>query len=478
MILPLVAWLAVTLLIGWAAVLSIWPGPVRWRSGEALLRGSLAVGLGFGVSSCALFVAMLLFGPTRFAALGADLATLVALTLLARARARSLPADRSGLRPASAPEWFDRAVGLGALALFGIAMLATLAFTLRAPHGDWDAWGIYNLTARFIYLSGASWHRAFTPGIGIHPDYPLLLPGSVVRGWLYTGGAGTVVPAITSFLFAYALAGVVAGGIWMLRGRRHAALVAVALLGTPFFLSASASQYADLPLAFFFVGAIVLYGLAKRLHDDETWLLAGAGLCAGLAAWTKNEGLLYLLIVSGGLLFIHRRFGRRPSDRHVLAAFLSGLLPVLAIIAVFKLTLAPPNDLVSGQGSGTLPRLLDASRYWLIVKSTVRVLPRFPVLPVVILLAVVGPDREAGDPRATRLALFTVCALAAGYFAVYLTTPLDLGIQIHRSLDRLVMQLWPLVLFAVFMVARIPEQAEAARPGGPASPAVGDATAS
>ncbi len=465
MIFAVASWLVVTLLIGWAGVMSIWPGPVRWKSGETLLRGSLAVGLGFGLSSCTFFAAMVVLGPTRFAATGADVVALVALILLARSRVRSLPADRVTLSAYAAPQRFDRSVGVGALALLGAAGVATLAIALRMPHGDWDAWGIYNLTARFIYLGGAAWHRAFTPGLGMHPDYPLLLPDSVVRGWLYVGGANPVVPAIVGILFAYATVGMVAGAVWVLRGRRHAALVSVALLGTPIVLTASARQYADLPLAFFFVGAMVLYALARRLRDDERWLLIGAGVSAGLAAWTKNEGLLFVVIVSAGLVLIHHRFRRRGSDQRAIAAYLWGLLPILAIVGFFKLTLAPPNDLVSGQGSGTVPRLLDASRYWLIAKSTWRVLPSFPVIPVAIFLAVVGVDRGAGEQRAVRLTLFTVFALAAGYVAVYVTTPLDLGLQIHRSLDRLMLQLWPLTLFAVFMVARVPEQAdvEAAR---------------
>ncbi len=456
--LPIAAWLAVTGLIGWAAVVSIWPGPVRWKSGEAVFRGSLAVGLGFGVSASVLFAAMLLFGPIRIVAMGADLVTLLVLALVARARARSLPADRSGLPVGPPPGPLDRKIGWGALGLAGIAVVATLAIALRMPHGDHDAWAIYNLTARFIYLGGASWYRAFTPGLGIHPDYPLLLSDSVVRGWLYAGGASTVVPAIIGVLFAYALVGLVAGGVWMLRGRRHAALAAVTLLGTQIFLSTSAGQDADLPLAFFFVATIVLYALAKRLHDDETWLLVGTGVCAGLAAWTTNEGLLFVLVVSVGLLLLHHRFRRHRTDRHVLAAYLWGLLPVLAMIAVFKLALAPPNDLASGRGPGTLPRLLDGARYWLMVRSTLLMLLRFPVVPAAVFLALVGRDRDAADRRATRLTVFAVLALAAGYFVVCLTTPLDQGLQMHRLLDRLVMQLWPLVLLALFLIARIPEQ--------------------
>jgi hypothetical protein len=462
-ILALLVWLVLTGLIGYAAVGVIWPGPSHWKSGEAVLRAALVVGLGFGLSSSALFVAIAVFGPGRLVAPGTDILVLLLLALGARARARTLPGDRERF-PAPPAGLLDRAIAWGMLALLGVALIATLAFTFAAPHGQWDAWGIYNLTARYIYLGGASWRRAFSAGLGIHPDYPLLLPGSVVRGWLYAGRATDLVPQITGILFAYAAAGLVVGAVWVFRGRRHAGLTSVVLLGTPVFLSTAAAQYADLPLSFYFVAAIVLYGLANRLPDESTWLYVGSGLCAGLAAWTKNEGLLYILIVAFGLLVIHRQLLRDRDDKRAIAAFVAGLVPVLAMIAYFKLTLAPPNDLVSGQGSGTLPRILDASRYVLILRSAMRVAPAFPVIPVVIFLAVVGLDRDAGDRKATLLAIFALIALAAGYFAVYVVTPLDLSIQLHRSLDRLMMQLWPLLVLIVFMVARVPEQAPADAP--------------
>jgi hypothetical protein len=461
-IFSLSAWLVTTGLIGYAAVFAIWPGPVRWMSAEGLLRSSLAVGLGFGISACALFLAMLVLGPSRPAAVGMDLAL---LTLLAwAARRRAVGHGESVLPPHPSPARLDRAVGLSALALLAVALVVTLALALQKPQGDWDAWGIYNLTARFMYRGGASWQRAFSTGLGIHPDYPLLLPASSVRGWLYVGRDAVIVPEIMGVLLAYAVAGLLVSAVWVLRGRRHGALAAVALFGTPFFLTTSASQYADLPLTFYFLASIVLFAVAERAAGDGRWLLMASGLCAGLAAWTKNEGLLYALLLSAGIVAAHRGWLRGRSDRRAILAFIAGLLPMLAMIAYFKLALAPANDLVSGQGSGTLPRLLDGSRYWLIVRSAFRVAPRFPIIPAAIFVAIVGVDRDAPDRRAGGLALFLVVALAAGYAAVYVTSPNDLAVQIHRSLDRLIMQLWPLVLFVVFMAARIPEQAVAQLP--------------
>lgn len=458
MIIALAVWLLATVLIGYAAVVAIWPAAPRWRSAEGLLRGALAVGLGFGLSSTALFLAIACVGPARIVGPGTDLVLLLLLAWLARARVRANRHQHSRISAAPHPERLDRWIGWVMIALAGAALLATGAFGLKKPHGDWDGWGIYNLTARFIYLGGNAWRHAFTRGLGIHPDYPLLLPDSAVRGWLYVGHASYLVPVIVSGLFAYAAIGVLLGAVWLLRGRRHGALAAVVALGTPYFISSSMSQYADLPLAFFLIGAIVFVALADRLEDNASWLLAASGLCAGLAAWTKNEGLLFILIYLAGLFVIHRRFLRDRSDRRALVAVFAGLIPMLLVIAYFKVALAPPNDLVSGQGTGTMIRVRDLHRYWTIMKTSIIALPAFPIVPVALFLAIVGIDRNAGDRRATGLALWAVVALAAGYFAVYVVTPLYLQSQLNRSFNRLVLQLWPLLLFAVFMWARVPEQ--------------------
>jgi len=41
----------------------------------------------------------------------------------------------------------------------------------------------------------------------------------------------------------------------------------------------------------------------------------------------------------------------------------------------------------------------------------------------------------------------------AGYFAVYVLTPLDLHYHLTTSLNRLFLQLWPGAIFLVFMAA-------------------------
>jgi hypothetical protein len=47
--------------------------------------------------------------------------------------------------------------------------------------------------------------------------------------------------------------------------------------------------------------------------------------------------------------------------------------------------------------------------------------------------------------------------ILGSYFAVYLITPHDLDWHLMTSLNRLLLQLWPTIIFITFMAARTPE---------------------
>jgi hypothetical protein len=47
---------------------------------------------------------------------------------------------------------------------------------------------------------------------------------------------------------------------------------------------------------------------------------------------------------------------------------------------------------------------------------------------------------------------------ACGYFMVYVLHPLDLRWLLATTLDRLLLQLWPAIVFLCFLVARVPER--------------------
>jgi hypothetical protein len=222
------------------------------------------------------------------------------------------------------------------------------------------------------------------------------------------------------------------------------------------------SQYSDIPLSYFFLATGVLLCLyeveARRPH-----LAALAGVAAGVAAWTKNEGMIFLLsLLAIRLIGVIRVDGWRAWLTE-LGAFGLGLVPALCCLVYLKLRLAPMNDLVEGQGLGpTLERLLAPNRYVSIVGAYLS----YGLLigpATVVVLSVYAFLLGKGPPVQFGLAMSSIIAVLAlmmvGYTIAFLTTPHAL--LWHLSvMDRLYMQLWPLALFAFFVRVATPEEAQ------------------
>ena len=243
------------------------------------------------------------------------------------------------------------------------AALAAIAIGMaRAPYGDWDAWAIYNFRARSIYRGGYEWRDGLSRLLyRNHPDYPLLLPLSVVRSWIYAGGESMAAPRLIGGVFMLATTGLVPSAIAALRGRAQACIAGVVLLGNVFMLRHASSQYADVPLMFFFAAAVSLIALHDELAHErgpEHW--SSQVSAAGLAAWTKNEGLLFLAALTVAHFAVVGRTRGLRAYAGQLRPLAAGILPVLAILIFFKSTLAPPSDLVSlAAKQSVLAKLLD-----------------------------------------------------------------------------------------------------------------------
>ncbi len=237
------------------------------------------------------------------------------------------------------------------------------------PHGDWDAWNIWTMRARFLFRSGQQWRNAFAP-VFEHTDYPLLLSGSIVRCWTWLAGDPHWIPQLIAAAFTLLGAGLLTAGVVRLRGSNQGWLAGLSLLGTVLYLVRGASLYADVPLSFFILAALVLLALYDAGQRPSPGLLVLAGLSAALAAWTKNEGAMFLAIVlTVRTLLAWRRDGGRAALGQA-GALLAGAAPVIVVVVLFQISIAAENDLVAGQSWQTLlPRLTDPSRIALILKS-------------------------------------------------------------------------------------------------------------
>jgi hypothetical protein len=408
---------------------------------------SLIVGLGaaagIGLSSCLFFLVGVLFGALA-AAMSLELVILAAAGYLALNKPWQAKPPAPPALGATRP-WLPSLMAI--LLLVGI--LGTLGMTTawRAnPQGYWDGWAIWNLRARMLASGPGLAPRAWSPVLGAvtHSEYPLLLSAFVARCWVYSGSTTAAVPAATSYVFFLALLALVAGGIAALRGSTLGLLAALALAGAPPLLDQVPAQYSDVPLACYLAGATIFALLDRRIV---------AGLLAGLAAWTKDEGVLFLVL----LVIAAALFQRRSVPR-----VLAGALPAVIFAALFKMSLAHGNpSWLTSSLPGAAARLQDPSRYRTILSAYGREFVDLitagyhPIYPLVILALCFRFDARRWRDAAFCGTLFF--AMLLGYFAVYAITVNDLRWHLATSLDRLLVQVWPLLVLAGFGAFREPE---------------------
>ncbi len=443
-ILGVFAGFSLSLGAGWAVVRLSWPRDLNTLNARCL-RALLVAPVGFGVTSLPILGWRICGGDLGGAYRAFDAILCLALLVLGyfhcRGRAPLVPPAK-----ASRDEVFLMAVAgisIGALALIGILA------SVDHPFGQWDAWAIWNQRARFLLVPGAAWRSAFSPELSwSHPEYPLLLPSSVARLWSWEGSETQLIPALISLVMMLCGAGIVAFGAAMLSGLWPAAIAVVLLAATPEWAKMGASQYADVPLACYVVAALVLLRLSRSSGASRLAILAG--LIAGFAAWTKSEGQLALLvIVASEIVGLMVSSGRRVAAASAARMLLGAALPFVAL-AIFRLAISPPIEILSSRGSDLVSRFSSIERFEAIGKSfwVNRPGADFNLLLVMtasaVLLSIGARELLAST------ALRTVVLLLAGYFVVLVITPYNLDQQLATATDRLLIQVWPSLLFAIF----------------------------
>src|SRR5579872_4442249 len=463
--------LAVLLCFASGYFIAVLGWPRRPCPSDFAVLDSLSAGCGLGLFS---FVYVLSRAAGNNHLIATDLAVfgvlLVASLLIRSGRAAELSEPIENWQASSAARQILVAVFIFALAA---ALYGAITRVIVHPHGEgWDAFSIWNLHARFLFRSGPAWSEGFSPLIPwSHPDYPLLTSGAIAHFWTYIGHETQAVPAAIAIVFTFATVGLLYSLLAMLRGRISAMLASLALLTTPFFIEQGTSQYADVPLSFFILAAVSLLCLHDAFEESESAgtsrLLILAGVNAGFAACTKNEGLLILaaLIAARALTFI--RDARRAPQRRLASAartflpLILGMAPALLVIAWFKHFIAPPGDLFPDRALA-IHKLFEPARYGAVLRWYGKEFLRFGewwLIPGTLLLIafyfLLKRKPESQTPRlapgfaTSHLALsFTL----AGYFVIYLITPRDIYWHLRNSLNRLFLQLWPSAIFLFFVL--------------------------
>jgi hypothetical protein len=140
---------------------------------------------------------------------------------------------------------------------------------------------------------------------------------------------------------------------------------------------------------------------------------------------------------------------------------LIGLALPLAVVILFKIFLAPPNDLARGS-ENVLQKIVDFQRYALILKEAALTLWNIGGGPLNLIgvLALYGILVGGSGSRAPGLWMIGLVILfqLAAYFAIYLVTPHDLEWHLKTSFNRLILHILPLALLLFFLWVKPPPE--------------------
>lgn len=267
-----------------------------------------------------------------------------------------------------------------------------------------------------------------------HADYPMLLPSLTAFFWRVSGNMSFIVPfiiAATVFLLIPTL-------IFLDLRRRSLFVACIMLLWfatDDWYARHALSQYADTMLACFFLTAII--SVRYYWETRNTLFLIISGACCGGCLWTKNEGMLLVL------LFAAFYFKQLFLSKNILW-FLGGIVLPLSCYIIFKVFYAPVNDLINNRDEISISYLTDGSRYTLIWNSI-----KFhfsdqysyhKIAAIIWLIISVLRKRWSRD-------MLLVLSCFAAYLLIYLFTPMDLQWHLNTSFDRLVHQLAPAFIY-------------------------------
>ena len=454
---------------------------VRRTLGPGAATGALAAGLGLGIGTG---LAAAGFSMSRFVlpsewlplSVWIDCVFWVMTSVIALAVPIRPTVVRQFMRESSPPSRF---VAAALACVVGISVVYFAVQFLRLPHGQWDAWAIWNLKARFLARGGEHWQDLFSNAI-THPEYPHLIPAAVARLWLWIGGEAPLAGSIVGASFTYAVPLVVIGSLACLRGWTEALWGGLLVLAATPLTIYGAFQVADVPFAFFMLASVVL--IAFDITSEQRWRFSTvAGMAVGLASLVKNEG--YPFTIGMTLAYVGYQFAwdRRPfASRMVrVTGFVVAALPFWVLLLMMKSAAPDVGIGAAFTSEAALGKLTDPGRHKQIITAFVKTTWGWAgvwfagVVPVFTAALLVAGWRL--DRRLRAAVAFAVAAMAimlGSYYVAYLVSPYQLSWHIASSLHRILVHLWPTFVWAFCLVVSfeaeqgVPKTLSPRRPSG------------
>jgi len=248
---------------------------------STLIGVFLSIGFGIGITSILYFVWSLVFSPNAQAYFIVEFTLALSLLMSSYLILRHKPFKSLERAKDYQSLWITLFIGAFFIFNLIIVLRSFYQLTLNSPNGQYDAYAIWNLRARFIFRGGENWLETFPNTIGNqHYDYPLLLPGIVARSWSLVDQATKIIPAIIAGLFTFGTAGLLFSSIFTFRTLSQALLATLILICTPAYIFWGSSQEADIPLSFYILSTCILLFLHNLFGKDQKAFIFLAGMAA------------------------------------------------------------------------------------------------------------------------------------------------------------------------------------------------------
>ena len=338
-------------------------------------------------------------------------------------------------------------------------LIAFLIFVrcLRYPDGTWDAIAILNLKAKFLACGNEVFTGIFSDYYDyIHRDYPLFLPSLVARGHVYARRITNVIPVLFSFLFS--ISSFIFPYLYLKKLKsKYYAIFSICLLSfSPYFFYEYGRQYADMPLAVFFL--ISLYELIKwerERYKSLPWLCF---IFSSLCFWIKNEGIPWFLFYSlfVGYYSFKKEFWGTNKNKYflnqllkekLLTKFISLFLcvvPPLLSYTLVKFMANSDNDLMKGIFA-RLGQIFSVERYLLISLYVFHFMKKhlwILVIPIYLLLGF--KDKRY---RSVSILLLLIVFMIIFYQIMLILTPNDLLWHLESCFTRIFTHFLPSLIF-------------------------------
>jgi len=317
-------------------------------------------------------------------------------------------------------------------------------------HGGWDAWSVWNIKAKFLFLGGHRWDNMFDPILWrSSPHYPLLLPLINVWGWSFINAPVYYVPLFTSIIFTFLVMCLLYFGLKELLQSQVSFVAVVVLLTSPLFVKHALSQYCDLIFGFYLLASI--YCLVKsRIENCSSFSLL-AGLFIGLLTFTKGEGLL-----AAGLLtllsFLYLSWNNKhKKNSNIITCLVLGIFFAALPTIIFKVFFAPSNvtftnGLISQASPSSLMRLKAILIFYFYELKSLK----WNGLLIIMASGLLLLRTKAFDTNIIIIPIFIIFYSLIVTCYYFINTQFEIFWWLKSTLERIIFALLPTIVFWIF----------------------------